>query len=82
MVQSWMRTAMSETNFPYLTRYLRRDYPETTNAIDDWFKRCLTDKPSSLRAESIKDWGPLMAQWVDRWFLQFSGFIEKGDKDE
>lgn len=47
--------------------------------VDDWFKRCLDDRPQILRLKSVNGWGGLMVQWVDKWFSQF---IENHEDDE
>lgn len=62
-----------KTKFPeeYVSYLQSRVFSSTE--VQDWFKRCLDDKPSPARVESIGDYDSLMAQWVDRWFLQFMG---------
>lgn len=70
---------MMETQFPHLNQFIREDYPTTTEAIDEWFKRMIDDFPtvSQILEERPNDWewtGSLVGRrnkWFEKWLSQF-----------
>ncbi len=60
---------MMETQFPHLNPFIREDYPLTTEAIEEWLKRCMADFPNLAVAE--------FHLWFYKWFSQFK---EEGEE--
>ena len=62
----------NETRFPHLNPNIREDYPITTDAVDDWFNRCMTDIPVvPVRTLDHKKEYWRLSDWLMRWFEQF-----------
>lgn len=62
-----------ETKFPCLNQHIRKDYPVITDAVDDWIKRCMADKPHREDADNkvLHDSSLRIEKWFDKWFGQF-----------
>lgn len=67
---------MMETQFPHLNQFIKEDYPTTTDAVDEWFKRCRVDHPQHNQAWDAGEYVDLVDAWFEKWFSQFK---EKGD---
>ncbi len=60
-----------ETAFPYMNIHIRKDYPITTDAIEDWIKRCMDDWEEPKTVWDFYVEYQRLLKWRKKWFTQF-----------